>query len=255
MKSSASSPNMTSTRSKSKSDDEEVNPSEILRLLRKAEKTLHDLQTGQVKMESKLETISSKLQDQEVEIREFKKSMNFLSTELTALTQSQKSLQNEILNQQAASVEQRNRIDTLQKLLDDSQRYSRGYNLRFLGVPEETDPSNEDCIKKIEQLIERQLNLKVDIENAHRSGRSNGGRPRHIIAKFMRRPQRFDVLRQKRAFRAIDVLVFEDLIPSDLASRRNLKGAAQEAIQMGKKVKFVKGDLYIEGRRFIPDNT
>ena len=96
--------------------------------------------------------------------------------------------------------------------------------------------------------------MKVDIENAHRTGRKDpdGKRPRHIIAKF---PQRFNILKQKNTLKTANILVFEDLIPSDLASRRILRPAAQEAYKNGRKVRFVKGDLFVDGKKFCPDNT
>ena len=246
---------MASTRSKSKSDEDEISPTELFRLLKKMDKTLQDLQTGQNKVETKLEAISTKLEHQDSEIRELKKAMNYFSDELTSLTQSQKSVKDEIHRQHEAATELTHRVDTLQKLLDDSQRYSRGFNLRFLGIAEEEEPQKEDCIRKIDQLIEKQLNIKVDIENAHRTGRSIGGRPRHIIVKFLRRPQRFAVLRQRSLFREDNILVFEDLIPADLAARRKLRDVAHEATQMGKRVKFIKGDLFIEGMKYVPEST
>ena len=242
------------TRSKTKTDDDEVTPAQLLRHLKKMEKTLQDLQTGQNKVETKLEAISMKLEQQDDEIRDLKKAMNYLSEEITSQTQSLNSCKEELHQQQEVANDQQMRLDTLQKLLDDSQRYSRGYNLRFLGIPEEEDPKNENCIDKIDKLLQSQLNLHTDIENAHRTGRSINGRPRHIIVKFLRRPQRYAVLRQRNMFKE-GILVFEDLIPADLAARRKVKDVASEATRQGKRIKYVKGDLFIEGRRYVPEST
>ena len=52
--------------------------------------------------------------------------------------------------------------------------------------------------------------MNVDIENAHRVGRLQPGKPRHVIVKFLHRPKRFFVLRQRHTFKVENVKVFED---------------------------------------------
>ena len=241
------------------SEPNQDNPSteEILRLLKKLDKNVEDLKAGQVKVESSLEALGSKLETQQSEIRDLQESFSFFSAELSTINDRSTTLRHEITEQQVTMEAQREKIENLQHLLNESQRFSRGFNLRFVGIPEEKDPQKENCIHKIEQLIEDHLKITVDIENAHRTGRPdpNGGKPRHIIAKFLRRPQRMNILRQKNALKNAQILVFEDLIFSDLESRRTLRPAAQEAYNRGQKVRFIKGDLFVDGRKFIPDKT
>ena len=104
--------------------------------------------------------------------------------------------------------------------MDNQLRYSRSYNLRFVGIPEEPNPRQEDCITKLEEMISEHLNLRVDIENAHRVSQGGQDRPRHIIAKFLRRPERHQVFQLRNAFKESSTLVFEDLIPKDLETRK-----------------------------------
>ena len=57
-----------------------------------------------------------------------------------------------------------------------------------------------------------------------------------MIAKFLRRSERWSVFRQRDVLKQHGVLVVEDLIAMDLQARWNLKSVAQEAYQNGKKL-------------------
>ena len=84
--------------------------------------------------------------------------------------------------------------------------------MRFYKIPEQTD---EDCIDTLEKIISNDLNLEAAIENAHRIGPSReDGSPRPIIAKFLYRPERRDILRKKKLLKN-GIYISEDLIPED----------------------------------------
>ena len=74
------------------------------------------------------------------------------------------------------------------------ERYSRGFNLRFYKIPEQTD---EDCIDTLENIILNDLNLEAAIENAHRIGPSREDGSLHpIIAKFLYRLEyKYNIIR------------------------------------------------------------
>ena len=135
--------------------------------------------------------------------------------------------------------------------MDNMERFSRSFNLRFLGIPEQD--GREDCVSKLENLIKSTLGLDVSIENAHRTGRSIRGNPRRVIAKFLKRPEKFQVLIRRKEFSP--VLVLEDLIQKDLAYRKLVSSYAKSAREAGKNVKFSRGLLYIDGVRFDPTVT
>ena len=85
--------------------------------------------------------------------------------------------------------------ETYERLLS-LERYSRDYNLRFYNIPEST---SEDCIAKLRDILENDLQLHPNIENAHRIGPfKDDGTPRPILAKFLYRPERFRVIKKKR---------------------------------------------------------
>lgn len=236
-------------------ENEEPNGAEILRLLKKLDRTLNDVKAGQSKLEEKLESLTTRLDNQHTEIKDLQKSANFFSHEISVLSKSNATSLQVIKEQQCAIDDYAVKLSELQTLIDDTQRYSRGFNLRFVGLPEEEDPQKEDCIEKIQQLIFTRLQINADIENAHRVGRVQNGKPRHVIAKFLRRPERYSVLRQRYAFKVDKVMVFEDVIAKDLEARRKLAAVVQDARQNGKKTRFVKGDLIIEGKKYTPAST
>ena len=140
-------------------------------------------------------------------------------------------------------------INSLYERLFALERYSRGFNLRFYKVPEQT---GEDCIVTLGKIISKDLKQKPVIENAHRVGPSrDDGSPHPIIAKFLYRPDRRDILRNKKLFKN-GTYVSEDLIPEDRKRKNDLKAVMQEAYESGKRPKFRNGKLYIDG---IPYNS
>jgi len=164
------------------------------------------------------------------------------------------------------------RIDTLEKTvqaltsqLNETnveniriQRYSRGFNLRFGGIKERP---GENCITVLTDLLSSKLGFddaSAMIENAHRvapaSRRPKDGPPRHIIAKFLRRPERLRViLKARKALQNTGIFVTEVLCPQDLKRKREVSDVMKQAYLQGKKPRFVNGNLYIDGKLYKPE--
>ena len=71
--------------------------------------------------------------------------------------------------------------------MEHLERYSRDFNTRVLGVSEE---DGEGCLAIIQDYI-KCLGFEhaaAEVENAHRTGKKQDERPRHIIAKLYSRP-------------------------------------------------------------------
>ena len=96
------------------------------------------------------------------------------------------------------------------------ERYSRDFNLRFLNIPEEQE---EDCVEKLQNILYDTLGYQANIENAHRTGRRRSGKPRHIIAKFLYRPERRKVF-TKRKILGENVWIIEDMIKEDVDKKK-----------------------------------
>lgn len=137
-------------------------------------------------------------------------------------------------------------IDETYERLLSLERYSRNYNnyLRFYNIPEST---GEDCIAKLHDIIENDLQFQPSIENAHRIGPfKDDGTPRPILAKFLYCPERFRVIKKKRDLRN-GVCVLDDLIWEDRQKKKQLRSVMKEAFKAGKRPRFYHGKLYIDG--------
>ena len=152
--------------------------------------------------------------------------------------------------------EARAKINQLQDNLLRMERYSRGYNLRFGGIPELPHESPAYPYEQIKQILSDRCGLVPEIENAHRSGRSSNstdGKPRHILVKFLYRPERQAVLvKAKSSLSSSGIYVMEDLPAADLVKKRSLKDVMLKAYQAGKKPVFRNGNLYISGQLYTP---
>lgn len=156
-------------------------------------------------------------------------------------------LENDLTAKSKATEDFDERINKIHERTLHLERYSRDFNLRFNNIPEE---QGEDCIKRLQDIIYYDLNgLSPEIENAHRTGKSIPGKPRTIIAKFLYRPERKEILRQKRNL-SNGVWVTEDLIWEDLQKKKQLKEVMKTAFQQGKKPRFHHGNLYLNGQLY-----
>ena len=134
--------------------------------------------------------------------------------------------------------------DSLKERIMALERYSREYNLRFYNIPE---TPREDCIDKLQTILSNDLNIKPEIENAHRIGAfRDDGSPRPLIAKFIYRPERFQIFRKRRDLQNW-VWLSEDLIYEDRQKKNLYKDIMKEAFDQGKKPRFHHGCLYIDG--------
>ena len=98
-------------------------------------------------------------------------------------------------------------------------------------------------------ILSNDLGIKSVIENAHmiggpRTGASNDPGP--VIAKFLYRPERLQVIQNKRSLKN-RVRISDDLIWEDRQKKKKLKEIMKQAYEEGKKPRFHHGNLYIDG--------
>lgn len=158
-------------------------------------------------------------------------------------------------NEQATGIEQiqsqlkgviSENIDLKNRLLNQ-ERYSGEFNLRFGGISEKAD---ENCMNIINSVITKDLGIQnVQVENAHRVGKKREGQTRHVIAKFILRPQRRQVLTTaKSVLKDKDTFVTEDLIPEDRQKKNQLREIMAKYYSEGRKVRFSRGRLFVDGK-------
>jgi len=102
------------------------------------------------------------------------------------------------------------RCDELRALINDSEQYSRKYNLRINGIDERAD---ENCVQKVVDLCKAKLNIDVKSENvdrAHRLGPKRPGKARQIIVKFNKFHARNDIYRNRKLLKGSLIVLVGD---------------------------------------------
>ena len=161
----------------------------------------------------------------------------------------------------------------LKKQLLYMETYSRRENLKFFGIPEDTECTMEegsqrgvafeDTREVMYKFLEEKLKIerpreKIELQRIHRLGRPNSLKPRPIIAIFLRYSDRELVMdgARKHLKGHQDLHVFED-IPKDLYELRKLQMKKfKEARERGYKAHFSSANpdkLYVNGKYVAPD--
>ena len=190
---------------------------------------------------AKIESVISKID----EIDHLKPKVEELEEEVGNMKQSVSTTLTETRNLfQECNEELKRRVERL-------ERYSRDFNIRVVGVVEQ---DGEDCLLIIRNYLTL-LGFEYDlgeIENAHRTGRKREEKPRNIIVKFHSRPFKRVLLRAAKNQESKQVLngvrFVEDFTPYDFEIRKKALPIMQDAFDQGKKVRFTRGKLFIDGK-------
>ena len=139
------------------------------------------------------------------------------------------------------------KYDSLSEELLDVQTRSMRDNLLFYNIKE--IGGQEDCKQKIQMLCQQSLGITdaIEIDRAHRIGKSVRDKTRPIVAKFRSSDQREMVRRSSHLLRGSGVSVSEQFPKPVQERRRALVPVMKKAKQEGKKAVLVKDKLYIEG--------
>ena len=142
-----------------------------------------------------------------------------------------------------------NKMQALETKVNATERYSRSYNARFLGVPEIT---GEQCAKVVDDIILLCNKLGQSgetIEHAHRIGKPKGNQPRQIIVRFFSRQIRAVVFREARAgLRQDGIRIVDDLTRVDWQEKRRVQPLMNKFYTENKRPFFRNGRLYAENR-------
>lgn len=132
-------------------------------------------------------------------------------------------------------------VDSIWEKLEDMENRTRRNNVRFIGFPEEVE--GRDVIKFVEDIIPELLGIdgKLEIERAHRvptQSALSGGRPRPILAKFLRSSDRDMVLRAARTKGKVswdnnNIMLFPDYSRSTMVKRDMFKDCKKKLHDRG----------------------
>ena len=143
-------------------------------------------------------------------------------------------------------------LNTLNARISRSERHSRSFNVRFLGVPEQ---EGENCMKFAEKLLLDKFQVGGSpIENAHRTWKAVQGHPQHVIARFYSRVTRMDVLRTARAkLSTTKIRIVDDLTQEDLREKNRVRPLMDELYKRQQWPSFRNGRLYADGKEVAFD--
>ena len=133
--------------------------------------------------------------------------------------------------------------------------YQRRENLRFFGIKEEAD-MEEDAREVLVGFLKTELGMEnadqIEFQRVHRVGKrvSSSGKPRQIIARFLKYPQREEVMSNARKLKGKNFGISPDL-PSEILERRKKKMKQfKQAKKDGKTAFFSRAEpdkLFIDG--------
>ena len=208
---------------------------------------------GQAILEKRCETLESRVDVNSSDIKDIQDSLNFDSAQIKDNTTELEQLKKRITDQGHELLRSSQCIATLETEMNNLQRYTRGFNIRILGVTEE---ENENCIESVENILKDYFNVSGRvIENAHRTGKRIGGKPRHIIARFYSLATRRSVMAVAREKLAeTGVRIIDDLTPRDMEAKKRVIPLMNKLYSDKQKPRFVNGQLYSNGK-LVPQET
>ena len=161
--------------------------------------------------------------------------------------------QQELISQQLTECKKQN-ADLHEKLLQ-LETYSRRENLVFSAIPEDTETGNSP-LNKVRDIFVNTLKITegktMDIQRCHRIGYKSGkrGRPRDIIVRFVRFPDREQIWAARNKLKNTDIIMKEDF-PQEIDQRRAKLFPIQKAARAeNKKAYMVVDKLFIDGRKY-----
>ena len=141
------------------------------------------------------------------------------------------------------------------------ESYSRRENLKFFGIPEKEATAEEggeafDTRAVLNQFLETALGFQdprsnIEIQRVHRVGKSNNGKPRPILARFLRFQDRERILRQGFKLKGTEYMMLQDFPQEIIEKRRKMMPKLKEARGKGLRVSFSKSEpdkLIINGK-------
>jgi len=147
------------------------------------------------------------------EHEEFKDSLDFINakTEETVVN-----LRSELNN-----IHEEN--DYLRDSLRIQEDRSRRNNVRFDGITEETGETWAQAEQKVLKVLREKMDIEgAEIERAHRVGKVKNGKPRTIVAKFLRYKDKEMVLANWKGLKGTRIYVKEDFSADTLQLRSKL---------------------------------
>ena len=240
---------------------------EILERLKKLdviESSVKNIKTRLNCLEERTAVLENFRQITEKDINDLKENGNFTSSQLTEIS-------TELKNHQAAIADLTQKAETSKELLNDLtaknlylEAYLRRENIRFMNIGEGSSDGPEDVEETLRDFLERELGFhdarSAEIQRVHRSGKSKNGKPRPILARFLRYKDVQKIFSLGHRLRETDFQMFRDY-PAEIVRRhkeqmKTFKEARRNNIPASFSLSepdklFIRGRLWPVGKKLI----
>ena len=203
------------------------------------EKIINGVKDEMLKLvRDELQVVRSELEKANTEIKELKELVDGQKSELSEL---------------------RDAVIDLQDNANDRERHSRSWNLIWLTKEkekyrEQADYTGALVLKFLNQVPEiKERNIQLDV--AHRIGKSQTGKPRSIIFRMVSKADVWFILKYKAKLRNLNQgLIFPDLTKCDRMEKGKYSDHINQLVKLGHKARFDKGYWIVDGKRYRPED-
>ena len=184
---------------------------QVLEQLQKLEHYIKAVDEKISSLQAKVECFELFKKKTETRLNELEDGLNFANAERESYKKKIQEMQNQV------------------HLLRDEKLYMEVYqrreNLRFFGIKEEND-ENEDTREVLVDFLKTELGMEdagdLEFQRVHRVGKQNSstGSPRQIIARFLRYPDREEVMSKAKKLKGTGFGISQDLPKEILECRK-----------------------------------
>ena len=236
----------------------------VLQKLDNMEKKLDNLEDfvkvvdGKVnKLQDEAEQFASFSTDATTKLKVLDEGMLFANTEIENLKKKVKLLE-QAIQENTVNTENKfkGKIEALRNEKLYMEVYQRSENLRFYGIAESFDLSEENVKEVLIGFIQKELNIgevdSFEYQQVHHIGKRDPSqeKPRPIIARFLRYPDRERVILSARKLKGTGFGISPDLPKEIVGRRKELMPKFKKAKESGKLAFFKRSEpdkLFIEG--------
>ena len=246
-------------------------------ILEKLSKTHEDIKTLKEELKGEIQAVKS-------ELSKATKSLSAVWEEVQSLKQKNKDLQDQCDSTTRENNKLNEEISTLKNRLIKLEDYSRRENLRFYNIPENPGESNEECSRKVMEVLTELGAVPENImfHAIHRTGNPNNTassnsaanseestesregasrppRPRPVLVRFVSRMESDWIWENRKKLmnssRFSSVFIDKDLSPESAKQRGKLRAAYEKAKELDIGRVFIKGkNLTVNSTVYSVDN-
>ena len=246
-------------------------------ILEKLSKIHEDIKTLKEELKGEIQAVKS-------ELSEATKSLSAVWEEVQSLKQKNKDLQDQCDSTMRENNKLNEEISTLKNRLIKLEDYSRRKNLRFYNIPENPGESNEECSRKVMEVLTELGAVPENImfHAVHRTGNPNNTassnsaanneestksregasrppRPRPILVRFVSRMDSDWIWENRKKLmnssRFSSVFIDKDLSLESAKQRGKLRAAYKKAKELDIGRVFIKGkNLTVNSTVYSVDN-